>query len=216
MDLDRDTVDRLLTTTRAVRRRLDVTRSVPADVVTECLELALQAPTAADQQNWRWIVVTDADLRRQIGSLYRAANDDFVRGQVEGLEPGAERRRMESVLHLVEHLADVPVLVAAYVIEPELEGLGDQQVPPALLYGSIYPAVWSFQLALRSRGLGTVPLFIPDEASLADLLGAPERAHLASLLPVAYHTGKTFRRAHRLPVADVVGWNGWDGSRPGV
>jgi nitroreductase len=214
MDLDRDTVDRLLTTTRAVRRRLDLTRPVMPDVVTECLELALQAPTPADQQNWHWVVVTDPVLRSQIGEQYRAANEAFVRGQLDELEPGGDRRRMESVLHLVEHLGEVPVLVAAYVVEPGL-GLEDQQVPPVLLYGSVFPAVWSFQLALRSRGLGTVPLFMPDEAALAEVLGVPDRAHLAALLPVAYYTGDSFRRASRLPVVDVVGWDSWDGPDPG-
>lgn len=214
MNLDRDTVDRLLTTTRAVRRRLDLGRPVPSDVVTECLELALQAPTAADQQNWRWVVVTDPSLRKRIGEQYRDANEAFVRTQLDGLQVGAERRRMESVLHLVEHLGDVPVLVAAYVVEPDLDGSEGSQLPPVLLYGSVFPAVWSFQLALRSRGLGTVPLFIPDEAALGEVLGAPSHAHLAALLPVAYYTGTSFRRAPRLPVADVVGWNGWAGPDP--
>ena len=209
MDLDLDTVDRLLTTTRAVRRRLDLERPVPRDVVATCLELALQAPTAGDGQNWHWVVVTDPGVRRAIADLHRAANEDYARTELERLEPGPERRRMESVAHLIDHLHEVPVHVVAYVVEPDLPGLGDQQVPPVLLYGSVFPAVWSFQLALRSRGLGTTPLFVADEEALGRTLGAPANARVAALLPVAYFTGTTFRPAARRPLADVVSWDTW-------
>ena len=208
-DFDLATVDRLLTTTRSVRRRLDFTKPVPENVIIECLELATQAPTAGDAQNWRWVGVADADTQRAIADIYRLDNEEFARSQVANLQDGAERRRMESVLYLIEHLHEVPMHVLAYVLDPQLVGLAGQPPPPPVLYGSIFPAVWSFQLALRSRGLGTTPLYVADEAAVGQVVGAPNGAHLASLLPVAYYTGKSFKGAPRLPVRDVLSWNRW-------
>jgi nitroreductase len=209
MDLDVATVDRLLSTTRSVRKRLDLTRPVPADVITECIRLATQAPTAADAQNWHWVAVTDDGKRKAIADLHRAANEPFARSQVETLGPGSELRRMNSALYLIEHLHEVPVHVLAYVVDPDLDGLEGQSPPPVLLYGSIFPAVWSFQLALRARGLGTSPLFVADEAAVSAVVGAPENAHIASLLPVAYYTGESFRPATRRPVEEVLSWDQW-------
>ena len=209
MDLDLATVDRLLSTTRSVRKRLDLTRPVPADVITECIRLATQAPTAADAQNWHWVAVTDVSKRRAIADMHRAANEEFARGEVARLDPGAELRRMDSALYLIEHLHEVPVLVLAYVLDPHLEALEGQLPPPAALYGSIFPAVWSFQLALRARGLGTSPLFVADEAAVSAVVGAPEDANIASLLPVAYYTGESFKPAQRRPVEDVLSWDRW-------
>jgi nitroreductase len=207
MDLDLATVDRLLSTTRAVRRRLDLTRPVPDEVIDDALRLAVQAPSAADEQNWRFVVVTDPDLRKAIADVHRAADEPYLRGALEGLAPGGERRRLASALYLLEHLHEVPVLVLAYVVTPDLPGLGDQQLPPGLLYGSIWPAAWSFQLALRARGLGTTPVFVTQEAAVGALVGAPPEAHLTTMLPVAYYTGDTFKPAPRRPLAEVAARN---------
>jgi hypothetical protein len=118
------------------------------------------------------------------------------------------------VLHLIEHLHEIPVLVVAYVVEPDLPGLGDQAMPPALLYGGAFPAVWSFQLALRARGLGTTPLFVADESELAAIVGAPANAHLVGLLPVAYYTGTTFKPAARRPLDEVAFGDAWGSPLP--
>jgi nitroreductase len=209
MDLDLRTVDKLLTTTRAVRKRLDPTRPVPRDVIMDCLRLAIQAPSAADAQNWRWVVVTDPTIRKEIAAIHSADNEDFLRGELERLEDGPERRRIASALYLVEHLHEVPAFVLPYVIDPGLEGLQGQPMPPALLYGSIFPAMWSFQLALRSRGLGTTPVFVTSEAQVSEVVGAPADSHLAGLLPVAYYTGSTFKPARRHPVEDVTFFDRW-------
>jgi nitroreductase len=197
--VDLATVDELLTTTRAVRRRLDLTRPVPAEVITHCVRLATQAPTAGDAQSWRWVAVTDVPTRNAIGDIYRADNEGYVRGALADAD-GPARTRLESVLHLIDHLHEVPVLVLAYVLE-------DAQLPPVVMYGSIFPAVWSFQLALRSRGLGTTPLYVQNERAVAQLTGAPENARLAALMPVAYYTGETFKPARRRPVEDVLFWD---------
>lgn len=196
--MDLKTVDELLTTTRAVRKRLDLTREVPSEVITDCVRLATQAPTAGDAQGWRWLAVSDPKIRAAIGEIYRADNESYVRGALADAD-GPARTRLESVLHLIDHLPDVPVHVLAYVLE-------DAQLPPAVMWGSIYPAVWSFQLALRSRGLGTTPLFVASEQAVAEVVGAPPEARLAALMPVAYYTGDTFKPAQRRPVEEVLTW----------
>jgi hypothetical protein len=136
-----------------------------------------------------------------------------MRSELDGLGPGPQRR-LESVLHLVEHLGEVPVLVAAYAVEPNLDRPERQPVPPAILYGSIFPAVWSFQLALRARGLGSVLLFLAPEAALAEVLGAPEGGAPgqppAGRLPHRYD----LPARHALPLSDVVSWNAWHGPGP--
>lgn len=208
-DLDLATVDRLLSTTRAVRKRLDLTRPVPDRVIEDALRLAVQAPSAADEQNWRWVVVTDPEVRQAIADVHRAGNEPFLRSALDGLAPGSERRRLESALYLVEHLHEVPALVLAYVLTPDLPGLGDRALPPGLLYGSIWPAAWSFQLALRARGLGTTPVYVTDQAAVGEIVAAPANAELTTLLPVAYYTGDTFEPARRRPLDEVVHWNIW-------
>ena len=197
--MDLETVDLLLTTTRAVRKRLDLTRPVPTEVITDCVRLATQAPTAGDAQSWRWVAVTDERIRQAIGDIYRADNEDYVRGALADSE-GSARTRLESVLHLIDHLPEVPVQMLAFVLE-------EDQLPPAVMYGSIFPAVWSFQLALRSRGLGTTPLFVQSERAVAEVVGAPEGARLAALMPVAYYTGESFKPARRRPVQEVLFWD---------
>ncbi len=202
MDLDIDTVDRLLSTTRAVRKRLDLTRPVPRDVIIDCMRLATQAPTAADTQNWRFVVVTDERLRKAIGDVHRADTEEFIRG-LRADSDGAARRRLDSALYLIEHLHEVPALVLAYVLD-------DGALPPMVLHGSIFPAVWSFQLALRARGLGTTPVWVENERAVSEIVGAPDDARLASLLPTAYYTGETFQPARRRPVDEVLFWERWE------
>jgi nitroreductase len=210
-EFDLATVDRLLSTTRAVRRRLDVTRLVPRSVIVECLRLATRAPTAGDAQNWRWVVVTDRLERAAIADVYREETDDYVRSRLAATGDSRERRRLTSVKNLSERLAQIPVHVLAFILD---ETVGGQGLPPATLFGSIFPAIWSFQLALRSRRLGTTPLYIENEAALATLVHAPSAARFASLLPVAYYTGDTFRMAPRRDVEEVLYWDLWGSREP--
>jgi len=203
---DLATVDRLLTTTRAVRRRLDFSRPVPLEVVQECLELALQAPTGTNAQTWRWLVVSDPDRRRALSDLYRHPPDDRSRraGTVEPDVPDTpqQRRVAASAQYLREHMHEVPVLVVPCV----LDAGGAAGWPP-----SIYPAVWSFLLALRSRGLGsvitTVHLYRKEEA--ARILEIPPGYEQACMLPVAYYTGTDFKPARRRPLSEVAFLDRW-------
>jgi nitroreductase len=209
-DLDIATVDRLLTTTRAVRKRLDPTRPVPEATITECLRIAVQAPSAADSQTWRWLVLTTPEVTEAVGEIFRRASEP-VRGLLAEATDDAARRRLASSLYLVDHLHEMPALVLACVVDEEVDG---QRLPPLGHYGSVYPAIWSFQLALRSRGLGSTLMLLPDPQAIVELLGLPGNVEPVSLVPVAYYTGDTFKPAKRRPVEEVTYWNRWGDTRP--
>jgi nitroreductase len=202
--LDLATVDKLLTTTRAVRRRLDLTRPVELDVVMECLRLAIQAPTGSNQQTWRWVVVTDPEVRVALADLYRNLPPDRPTTRLGSVPPPEHQqaRVMDSSGYLMEHLHEVPVLVV-----PCAEDVGGAVGWPP----SIYPAVWSFMLALRSRGLGSVltTVHLYREAEAAALLGVPEGFVQTCLLPVAYYTGDDFKPAERRPVEELTFLDRW-------
>jgi nitroreductase len=206
--LDRETVDHLLSTTRAVRKRLDLTRPVPPDVIEECLRLAIQAPTGSNRQGWHWLVVTDADKRAALAEMYRAGFGPYMDRARHGSE--GLTRVGESALWLAERLQHVPVHVIP-CIEDYTKGSAHAGV-----WASIYPAVWSFQLALRSRGLGSVltTLHLPHANEAAELLGIPDGVLQAGLVPVAYYTGDDFKPARRRPVEEVTSWNAWGKQRP--
>jgi nitroreductase len=207
-DLDIPTVDRLLTTTRAVRKRLDTTRPVPEAIVTECLRIAVQAPSAADSQTWRWLVLTTPEVKQAVGEIFRRASEP-VRGMLADAEAAGDeavRRRLSASLDLTDRLHEMPVLVVACFVDEEVDG---QHLPPLAHHGSVYPAIWSFQLALRSRGLGSTLMLVPDAEALTELLGIPADAEPAALVPVAYYTGETFKPAKRRPVEEITYWNRW-------
>ena len=208
--------DELLTTTRTVRKRLDLARPVPPDLVRECLEVALQAPSGSNRQDWQWVVVTDAGQRAAIGEYYRraweayAASPSFA-GALGADDPAraqVQARIGDSGHHLGRHLGDVPVLVLPCLrVRPGSLAAGNQ----AGLWGSLLPAAWSYQLAARARGLGSAwtTLHLPFEKEIAELLGIPPRVRQGVLLPTAYYTGETFRPAHREPLETVLHVNHW-------
>jgi nitroreductase len=201
---DLATVDKLLSTTRAVRRRLDLRRPVELDVVVECLRLAIQAPTGSNQQTWRWIVVTDPEVRTALADLYRNLPSDRPTTRLGSAPPPEDQqaRVTDSAGYLMAHLHEVPVLVV-----PCVEDVGGAVGWPP----SIYPAVWSFMLALRSRGLGSVltTVHLYREAEAAALLGVPDGFVQSCLIPVAYYTGDDFRPAERRLVEEITYLDRW-------
>lgn len=206
-------VDRLLTTTRSVRKRLDLSRPVDPEVVLECLRLAVQAPTASNSQRWRWVVVTDPELRAALADLYRAAGADYLRRQAARAPVGQTARVLDSAVYLADHLHEVPVHVI-----PCVEGrpTGTSTVEQASFYGSILPAAWSFMLALRARGLGAAwtTLHLVKEREAAELLGLPEDVTQVALLPVAATIGTDFRPAVRPPIETITSWDRWEQALP--
>lgn len=209
--LDLAVVDRLLTTTRAVRRKLDLTRPVDPQLVEECLELALQAPTGGNRQGWRWLIVTRPELRAGLADIYRSAEDGvFGRRAEESRESRNDRavRVYTSAGHLAATLDRVPVHVVP-CIEGRLESTSAFEA--STLYGSILPAVWSFALALRSRGLGScwTTIHLKREREAAELLGIPDGFTQVGLIPVAYALSGAFKPAQRAGVSEVTFRDRW-------
>ncbi len=221
--LDRNSIDHVLATTRAVRRRLDLERPVPLEVVRECLELALQAPTGFNQQNWRWLVVTDPEKRQAIGEIFRRVERPFMDMMEQSIRNGDEETRKvaTSSWYLAEHLHEVPVHVIPCSISridgvrAMFDSLGYEtdleNMAASAIYGELWPAAWSFMLALRSRGLGSslTMIHLGAESEVAELLEIPEDVTQAGLLPVAYFRGEDFRPGPRRPVDDVTFYDAW-------
>ena len=205
---DTAVTDRLLATTRSVRRRLDLARPVEPEVIMECLDLAVQAPTASGVQRWRWMIVTDPDKRAVLADLYREGNVEFQK-MMAGRGAHESEAFYESANFLIDHLQEVPVHVVP-CIEGRAEGRGAEGA--VALYASIMPAAWSFMLALRSRGLGSVwtTLHVSREQEAAELLGIPDDVTQVGLLPVAYTLGTQFKAANRQAAEEVTYWNTWE------
>jgi nitroreductase len=211
--------DELLTTTRAVRRRLDLDTPVERSVVEECLRLAFQAPNGSNQQMWGWVCVDDPATRAAMADIYRGGMDDHIakseRARAEGraVSYAVDERQgaiSTSVFHLREHLHEVPVLVVP-TVQGRLDGkpIFDQ----ASRWGSILPAVWSFMLALRSRGMGSAwtTIHLHRERDMADLLGIPyDEVTQAGLFPVAHTLGTDFHPASRSASDATIHWNRWE------
>ena len=206
--MDRATVDHLLSTTRAVRRRLDLDRPVEREVVLDCLRLAVQAPTASNDRNWRWMVVTDRGKIARIAELYREVGSGYLEQAAGNVEDDQTRRVYESALALTGFLERVPVMVIP-CIERRFDGAANGIAASA--YGSIMPAAWSFLLALRSRGLGSTwtTLHLFQEREVAELLGIPDDVTQVAMFPVAYTTGGDFKPAVRAPVEEITYWDEW-------
>ncbi len=208
-------VDELLTTTRSVRKRLDFDKPVGRDVLMECLELALQAPTGSNAQGWQWIFVEDAEKKKAIADIYlknarpylSAPKPDYGQGDTRGERMG---KVVDSAMYLAEHMHEAPVLLI-----PCLQGREDKSsIGGVSFWASLFPAVWSFCLALRSRGLGscwtTLHLLGGGEHQVATVLGIPhDKYSQGGLFPIAYTKGTDFRPAKRLPAEQVTHWNAW-------
>ena len=215
MTIDRVATDKLLTTTRSVRKRLDLTRDVEPQVIQDCIDIAMQAPTGTNAQNWAFVVITDPAKKKFIADAYRSGGEMMAgSGYPPPLEPGDPREHvmpkvMESAGYLGEILEQVPVFVIACV-RGRVESV-PMVIAQASTYGSILPAAWSFMLALRSRGLGTAwtTIHLFQEQAISELLGIPADWTQTVLFPVAYYTGDDFKPAHRLPSDTMTHWDSW-------
>ena len=206
--------DELLTTTRSVRKRLDFEKPVPRDVLLECLDLALQAPTGSNSQGWQFVFVDDEAKKKSLADVYRVAATPYLdkpKPQYGDIRDERTPLVVDSAKYLKDHMHEVPVMMI-----PCLEGRPDG-VPAgasAGFWGSLLPAVWSFMLALRSKGLGsawtTLHLAGDGERQAAEILGIPfDKYSQGGLFPIAYTKGTDFRRAKRLPAEHFAHWNTW-------
>ena len=206
--------DQVLTTTRSVRKRLDFDRPVEREVIMECLEIALQAPTGSNRQGWHWVFIEDEATRVELTSIYAenfAMYRQLPRPTYGEDDPrtSAAPRVVDSAQYLADNMQRAPILLV-----PCLEGKPVDGSNGAAFWGSLLPAVWSFMLALRERGMGsawtTLHLINGGDERAADLLGIPhERYSQAGLFPIAYTIGTDFKAASRLPAADVSHWETW-------
>lgn len=218
--MDIANADRLLTTTRSVRKRLDFDREVDAGLIEESIRVALQAPTGSNRQGWHVMVVTDEAKRKAIADYYRKGFEIYAGMQDDLFPPFADGdlrakqmpRVIDSASYLAANMHRAPVFVL-FCVDGRVEEAGT--LAQASLYGSILPAAWSFMLAARARGLGTawttIHLFFEKEIS--ELLGIPSNMTQTVLLPVAHFTGDDFKPAKRLPLEEVSSWESWGGSR---
>ncbi|MFL0286346.1 nitroreductase family protein [Mycobacterium sp. SMC-21] len=208
------TADEVLTSTRSVRKRLDFEKPVPREVIMECLDLALQAPTGSNAQGWQFVFVEDAAKKKALADIYRANATPYLdlpkpeRGDIRDQQMDAV---MGSAKYLNENFEKAPVLMV-----PCLEGRPDGMDAgmQASYWGSLLPAVWSFMLALRSRGLGsawtTLHLIGEGEKQAAELLGIPfDKVTQGGLFPIAYTKGTDFKKAQRLPAEQLAHWDSW-------
>lgn len=209
--------DDLLSTTRAVRKRLDLERPVEPELIDECLGLAAQAPTGSNAQGWHFVVVTDREKRARLGELYRQGFEAFY-GNREAAEAGlpdddpdyvaTTKRVIDSAEYLADHMGEVPVMVI-----PCVEGRtdGGNVMIQASVWGSLLPAVWSFMLAARERGLGTcwTTLHLLAEAEAAELLGLPGTVMQGALIPVAHTIGTDFKAGARRDMSRIIHQDTW-------
>jgi nitroreductase len=209
--------DELLTTTRAVRKRLDFDTPVPLELIRECIEIATQAPTGSNMQGWHWVVVTDAAKRAALGEIYKRAFDiyrsmPFYAGAIttgDAVRDATQQRVASSAEFLAERMGDAPVLLI-----PCLTGRIDNApaISSASQWGSLFPAAWSFCLAARARGLGTswTSLHLMFEQEAADVVGIPF-AEIAqgALFPVAFTKGTDFKPAPRAELDAIIHVDGW-------
>jgi nitroreductase len=208
--LDLTVVDELLSTTRSIRKKLDLERPVDPALIDECIELSLQAPTGSNAQGWRWIVVTDEKLRAGLADIYRRASEGYFARQAEALK-GDEVSQNAKVYSSAQYLVDVLHRVPVHVI-PCIRGrLTDDGFANASMYGSILPAVWSFMLAARARNLGTVytTLHLKLEAEAAELLGIPEQYLQMGLIPVGHTDPAVFKPVARTPLDEIRFLDRW-------
>jgi nitroreductase len=205
--------EEVLTTTRAVRKRIDLGRTVPLELIAECIEVALQAPSGGNRQGWHFVVVTDPEKKAQIADYYRrswAAYKAAQRWDYAQEDPRQQRKGavIDSAQYLADHFHEVPVHVI-----PCIEGRSETltHAATAALFGSVLPATWSFMLAARARGLGSslTTLHLVYEAEVAEILGIPPNVNQCALVPVGYLLGETLRPARRLEVSQVASLDGW-------
>jgi len=208
----------LLTTTRAVRKRLDLTRSVDRKVIEECITIAQQAPNASNMQNWHFVIVGDSNKKARLAKLFRKGWETYVNrpnaaGNLKFDDPrrkATQLKIMSSAQYLAEHLKEVPIHVIP-CITPRTD-LGQTVTAQSAAWGSIGPAAWSFMLAARLFGLGTTwtsfHLLFEEEAAV--ILDIPYKEVMqAALIPVAYTIGTDFRPALREPIQKVMHWDRW-------
>ena len=216
------TNDQLLSTTRAVRKRLDFERDVSMSTIKECMDLAVQAPSGSNAQGWQFVFVTDQEKRQKIGEYYREAFSHYRHmpfaihklhsDSADASLANSQERSASSADYLADNMGKAPVLMIPCIAGRIDNAEGANASAQAGTMGSIIPAAWSFMLAARARGIGTAwtTLHLAHEKAVAELLGIPyESFTQVALIPIAYTKGTDFKPAYRPPVESVMHINQW-------
>ncbi len=208
-EFDLEMTDRLLMTTKQVRKRLDLNRPVPRELLLDCIDIANHAPMGGNLERNRWLVVDDAELKAAIAPYYQDVGRPYLAANEEAGVEGRQRKVIDSATYLVDHIADVPAMVIAMRLDRLPSGAANIDI--AGYHGSVAPGVWSFQLAARSRGLGSAwtTFHLAHEREVAELLGIPESVTQIALLPVGFYTGESFTPAPRRPAREITYFNRW-------
>ena len=218
-EFDLDQIDRLLSTTRAVRKRLDLTREVPRDLIMDCIRLSTQAPAGGNYQKWRWVIVDDPEKKAVIADAYQRSYAPYIEAQRTAVSERAPDdstvgKIISSSDYLAEILAEVPVLAIPCSLGTPSDGGGGAsglQGSDQGWWGSVIPAIWSYMLAARARGLGTAwtTLHLRYADEVGEALGIPSTITQLACVPTAYYTGETFRPGTRRPAEEITYWNTW-------
>jgi len=214
MDFDLTQTDHLLSTTRAVRKRLDLDRPVPRELVLDCIRISTQAPAGGNYQKWRWVIVDDPARKAVVADAYQRSYAPYIAAQKKAVEKAGNAASsnpiIDSSTHLAEVLADVPVLAIPCALGSPIDA-GDTPESQSGWWGSVLPSVWSYCLAARSRGLGTAwtTLHLPYAGEVGEALGIPDTVTQLACILTAYHTGDDFKPAARKPAESVTYWNAW-------
>ena len=208
-----DAVDWALSTTRSVRRRIDWERPVAPEVIEAAIDVATQAPTGVQSENWRFLVLTEAEPKQAVAALYRSAFERYVAARTEASAASTEVATPSAAqAQLAERLAEMPALILVCA-----EGVPTSEVAALQVgfYGSILPAAWSLMVALRVRGIGSTwtSLHLLHAEETARALGIPEGVTQTVLLPCGYTKDATLRPAQRKRAPEITYWNRWGGSR---
>ena len=208
-ELDREQADLLLTTTKQVRKRMDLTRPVPRELILECIDIAQHAPMGGNLERNRWLVVDEPDLKSAIAEYYQQVGRPYLKANEQPGAEGTQARVIDSAAYLVDHIAEVPAMVIAMRLDRLPADASNADV--AGYHGSVAPGVWSFQLAARARGLGSAwtTFHLVHEQEVAELLGIPDSVTQVAMLPVGFYTGEGFTPAPRRPAAEITYFNRW-------
>lgn len=207
-EFDLEQTDGLMMTTKQVRKRLDLSRPVPRQVLLDCIDVASRAPMGSNQERNKWIIIEKPELKAQIAEWYLETAIPYLGQNPTMSEDDRGARVVDSATYLAEHLGEVPALVLPLRFD-RVEGLGVFE--QAGFWGSVLPGVWSFQMALRSRGIGScwTTLHLPRHDDVNELLGLPPTITQCALLPVAYYTGESFTPAPRRPAREITFLDTW-------
>lgn len=209
---DLDELDRALKTTKQVRQRLDLTRSVPHEELLACIDVASHAPMGGNLERNRWMIIDDPDTKRAIADVYARITGPYLDSQESVPLDDRQQRVIASARFLLDNLADVPAMVMSMRLDRPATNLSQGVL--AGYYGSVVPGIWSFQVAARARGIGSAwtTLHLEAEEEVAQLLEIPPTVTQVALLPVGYYTGDDFTPTKRRPASEITYLNRWRGS----